>query len=280
MNKENSKLIISICSTDVIYCVSVYKKGDKIITPYAAIGEIYYQLGIPVKVTGALFLNALFCMGKEIYIFSQGPVFWILYLRNIFKIIKKKVFYSECYLRSKQRELLTVESMTIGENIHIKSYLPLSLQKFLRLGVFSDGGYTWIQCFTFMDPLPTIDIRQYGIKCKGELVILDEILIDYPDLLDFERISKSDNIIVKRKSRKGGGWKLPDDKLKYCAPINGKNIVPLELWSGYKFILGYMSTALKLERAVSLEKIVDSKFISASTYKPESLTELYELLDS
>jgi hypothetical protein len=140
MPKENSKLIISLCSADIVYCVSVYKKGDKIITPYAAIAKIYNQLGVPIKVTALLFLNALFCRKKNIFIFSQGPTFWILYLRTFFKIIKKNVCYSECYLTPKKRELLTVESMTIGENIHLKSYLPPYLQKFLRLGIFSDGA--------------------------------------------------------------------------------------------------------------------------------------------
>lgn len=270
--KSQNKIIISVSSADIIYCLSIYESGDVILTPYKAIQNIYSKLGIKTKQTRFLFLAVLFSKRKFIFIFGQGPTFFLLYFRKVFLLLKKEFYYSDAYLKMQSR--MVEPSPILGFEDYIHSYFPDWLQRFLGFGLFNGGSYYWLQCcFIIADPIVPIN-NKFTINCANCIIILDEILILFPNLLDFKRMALKYPLYLKRKSRSGGMIEVNPDVLELFTE-HTDTIVPIELYSGYHAIIGNNSTALKMPKSISVCKIIGQPNYYSEAFIPESLEELY-----
>jgi hypothetical protein len=275
-NKKQNSVIVSVSSKDVVYCLSVYEPGDVILTPYKSIQRVYNKLGIKAIQTRYLFLWVLLSRWKMIYIFGQGPTFFLLYFRKVLYIFKKRMYYSDAYLKMQTRMM---EPSPVLYNDIIYSYFPDWLIRFLKFGLYSANGYYWLHsCFIIADPIVEINSK-ITLNCKNKVIILDEILILFPSLLDFKRIASKYPLYLKRKSRGGGMVKVDPEVLKLFLE-HTDTIVPMELYSDYHAIIGNYSTALSMPNSISVCRIVgESSYYdqieNAASYMPETLEELY-----
>lgn len=273
--KSENKLIISICSRDVIYCLSVFEPGDVILAHNKAIQNVYFKLGVKANYTRFLFLSVLFSSSTIVYVFGQGPTFKILFFRKLLSKLGKRIFYSDSYQNIESCMIDPDPSITLDA---IYKYFPDWLQRFLGIGFFSAGNYYFFHAFTMMEPTIPI-IKKFEINCDNSVVILDEILILYPNLLDYKRIASKYKMYLKKKSRKSGFLKVDPSILTWFFE-HGDTIVPIELYSDYRAIIGNNSTALFMPKSISVSKIVgEPNHWMAATFIPDTLEELYLYLE-
>ena len=274
--KKQNCIIISVSSKDIVFCLSVYKTGDVILTPYKHIQNIYKKLGINAIRTRYLLLWVLLSRRKLIYIFGQGPTFFLLYLRKILNKFKKKIYYSDAYL---QMPTEMIEPSPTLYNESIQEYFPNWLVRFLKFALYGANGYYWLHaCFIIADPIVDIN-HNITLNCENKVIILDEILILFPTLLDFKRIASKYPLYLKRKSR-GGGEVIIDPEVLKVFTEHTDTIVPMELYSDYHAIIGVYSTALGMPNSMSVCRIVGEtsyydQIENAASYMPETLEELY-----
>ena len=286
--KKQNSLIVSVSSKDIIYCLSVYESGDAVLTPYKHIQHVYNKLGIKTIRTKYLFLWVLLSKWKMIYVFGQGPTFFLLYFRKVLSLFKKRLFYSDAYLAIQTRmtePLPTLQSKTIYQ------YFPDWLVRFLKFGLYGENGYYWLNsCFIIVDPIVAINPK-ITVNCKNHVIILDEILIDFPNLLDFKRLASKHPLYLKRKSHGWGDFKVDPEVLKnFSEHID--TIVPIEFYRDYHTIIGSRSTSLGMPNSISICKLDEAKVTfrsvatrgdnqveSVASYMPETLEELYLYLD-
>jgi hypothetical protein len=270
----NNKLIISVCSTDVIHCLTVYEPGDVIVTPYKPIQKIYEKLGIEVKQPSFLFLVTLFSKYRLIHIYGQGPTFYILYFRRLFLLFNKNIIYSDSYLQVKTR-MLQPPANFMYEGV--KLHFPEWLQRLVGFDYCSEGTYHFLHCRTMMEPIIEVNPK-IAVDCKNSIIILDEILILFPKLLDFNRLASKHTLYLKRKSRSSGMIDFEPSVLELFTEYT-ETIIPIEMYSGYHSIIGHNSTALKMPKSISICQIVGQPNYNWATFVPDSLEELYIHLD-
>lgn len=263
------RVIISVSSNDLRCCLSVFEAGDIILTPYKPIERLYIKLGIPVIRKKNLFLWVLFSKYKQIYVFGQGPTFLILYLQNFLALFGKKLYFSDSHLMSKKRKISP--NPTIGYE-YVKTYFPRWLTKLVKFDLCYDGGFFWLESYSMMEPMVELKTT-YNFHVDNFLIILDEVFIIDPNILDIPRLAARYKLLLKRKSR-SSIIKI-DPKILTFFEEHEDTIVPLELYSNYCAIIGNHSTALKMPRSISLFRITGFAYEAPTAYTPKTLHELY-----
>jgi hypothetical protein len=158
-----------------------------------------------------------------------------------------------------------------------QSYFPGWLQQLLKFDYCSEGNYYFLHCFTMMEPIIQVNPR-IKLNCNNSLIILDEILILFPKLLDFKRLAKKYKLYLKRKSRKVGMIEVDPDVLKLFTE-HEETILPVELYGGYHAIIGNNSTALKMPKSISVCIFTGEPDYNWAETKPKTLEELYLYLE-
>jgi hypothetical protein len=271
--KKQNSVIISVCSNDVRFCLSVYKEGDIILTPYMPIEMIYNKLGIPVILSKNLFLWVLFSKIKMVYIFGQGPTFFILYFQRFLRLFGKKLYFSDSYLSLNVAQL--APEPNIGHE-SVKLYFPRWIARLLKFEPCYDGGFFWLQSYSIIEPMVQIKTT-YNIQAANCLIILDEVFMIDQNILDIQRLAARYKLYLKRKSR-GGVVKI-DQKILTFFEEHVDTIIPIELYSNYIAIIGNHSIALNMPNSISLFEITRFGCEVPLAYTPESLYELYNHLN-
>ena len=156
------------------------------------------------------------------------------------------------------------------------SHFPEWLQRLVRFDICNEKSYYFLHCITMMEPIVEANPK-IKINCNNSIIFLDEVLILFPELLDFKRIALKYNLYLKRKSRSARITVAPDI-LKFFTE-HSETIIPMELYSGYHAIIGNNSTALKMPQSISVCKIAGEPDYNWAIFKPETLEELYLHLD-
>jgi hypothetical protein len=266
---EKSKIILSVSSNDLRCCLSVFDVGDIILTPYKPIERLYNKLGIPIIRNKYLYLRVLFSKYKQIYVFGQGPTFFILYFRNFLALFGKRVYFSDSHLMSEKRQISP--NPTIGFE-YVRTYFPRWLTKLVKFEPCYDGGFFWLESYTMMEPMVELK-KTYNLHVDNFLIILDEVFIIDSNILDIPRLAARYKLLLKRKSR-SSIIKI-DPKILTFFKEHEDTIVPIELYSNYSAIIGNHSTALKMPRSISLFQITGFAYEAPTAYTPKTLHELY-----
>ena len=194
----------------------------------------------------------------------------------MFKLFNKNVYFADSYLTNENYNFTPIVN---SSSKYFKSFLPKFFIKYFKIGLYTDGGFFWLHCYTNIDNILNHTIPDYLVIKKNDyIIILDEIFIINANLLDLERLSKKYKLYLKTKSR---SYNITIEKnLKKFLEIDTFSNLPIELFRDYSYIIGNHSAALKMNKSISLIKILKTEYIDdMNPIMPNSLDELYKILN-
>lgn len=259
-SKKLKKIIVSVCSRDIIYVLSVYEnKNSLIITSSSELFQTYKEFKLNVLYTKNSIQFLFKNKRASIYFFGQGNRFDIIilsFLKKYFnKYLTSKIYYKDCYINHLDK--VTVSSFDlIFPKFQMCSYRlfgmaicgdidPINLQK--KKIVYK---YFWVDLM--QDNIP-LNFRNYKIQLPSDSIV---ILIEPKilDVLDLALITKNYKVYLKPHYIYDHGIKK-EDLSQYGIILN--KYLPFELFYGYKYVIGLHSTCLNdLNNSISLSPLV------------------------
>jgi hypothetical protein len=259
MNK-NKNLIISICSRDVRYVLSVYDPNHSlIITSSRSLFNTYKILNLNVAFSNNLFFIYLSNFGSSIFFFGQGNRFDLIILALLKKsfpnFLRLKIFYRDCYIEhfdkvfARNNEILWPKIQKFTYFITgvafcgLKNIYGISKNQIVY-------RFVWVNLF--QDKI-LLNYENYKIDLdKNSIIVLMEPGI--LDIVDIEILSKYCTVYLKPHY-------LDVYEFDNLSKIEGKAImldrnIPCELFQGFKYMIGINSTCLfGLDNSISLAPI-------------------------
>jgi hypothetical protein len=262
--KKYKNLIISICSRDVRYVLSVYDPNHSlIITSSRSLLNTYKLLNLNVTFSKNVFIIYFSNLGSSLFFFGQGNRFDLVILALLKKVLPNflsmKIFYKDCYVDhfdkifAKRDEILWVkfQKFTYFLTGIVICGVPnrYSLNK-------NHIVYKFVWVNLYQDNI-LLNYEKYKIDLDKNSIIL---LLDpgILDLVDIEILAKYYTLYLKPHY-------LDDYGINILSQIEGKAFlldrnIPCELFQGYKYIIGFNSTCLMgLDNSISLAPLIGAE---------------------